>query len=95
MDQDHDVITADLMEQPEAAAELKVHPSTLRRWEALDQGPRRIKIGKKVFYRASSLRTWLLAHETGNAGHTAVKPPVPIAPPLRRRIARASAGHGS
>ena len=64
MAQDIEVITADLMQQSEAAAELHVHLSTLRRWEAVDQGPPRIKIGRKVFYRRSSLRNWLLAHES-------------------------------
>jgi hypothetical protein len=65
-----EVITGDLLGQSEAAAELHVHLSTLRRWEALDQGPPRIKIGRKVFYRRSSLRNWLLAHESGQPSRT-------------------------
>jgi hypothetical protein len=54
----------ELLGQIAAAAELRVHVSTLRRHEALKEGPPRIKIGRKVYYRRSSLRCWLLARES-------------------------------
>jgi len=41
------------------ASELGVHPQTLKRWKARRYGPKRVRIGKRVYYRRADVRTWL------------------------------------
>ena len=49
---------------PEAlAAELRICSKTLDRWRALGQAPRATKIGRRVYYRKSTVETWLAARE--------------------------------
>ncbi len=45
----------------EAAAYLKVHPSTLARWRSSEEvtGPDFLRSGKKILYRKSTLNAWL------------------------------------
>lgn len=47
----------------ELAEELMVKPDTLARWEARREGPPCMRIGRKVYYRQSSVRDWLLSRE--------------------------------
>ena len=47
----------------EAAAELAINPRTLERWNRLNEGPPRLKIGRRVYYRAEALRDWLRSLE--------------------------------
>lgn len=50
----------DLLTTEEAAAKLRVAPSTLRYWRHTGTGPKSFKIGgKRVFYRAEDLDAWL------------------------------------
>lgn len=49
---------------PEAlAAELRVCMKTLERWRVLRQGPKITKIGRRVYYRKSSVAAWLVSRE--------------------------------
>jgi predicted DNA-binding transcriptional regulator AlpA len=42
-------------------------PDTLSRWEARREGPPCMRIGRKVFYRRSSVEQWLLNREQSRA----------------------------
>jgi len=46
------------------AALLKVDPRTIYRWHLSGEGPRRVKVGKQVFYRGTAIREWLASNET-------------------------------
>jgi len=56
-------IRDDLLTIGELSEQLGVTRRTLERWHAQRIGPPRIKIGKQVYYRAASVREWMLAHE--------------------------------
>jgi hypothetical protein len=56
-------LLSDYYTQKEAAAELKVTERTLDRWQRLREGPPITKLGRRILYRRSSLRAWLLARE--------------------------------
>jgi hypothetical protein len=53
----------DYYEEPELAATLKNTTRTLRAWQAKGEGPPRTVIGKKIYYRKSSVMAWLLSRE--------------------------------
>jgi hypothetical protein len=61
-----DTLLADFLTQDEAAAGLKICERTLDRWRRLGEGPPITKLGRRVFYRRSSLQAWLCRRE-GNA----------------------------
>ena len=53
---------------PEAlAAELRICLKTLERWRLLGEGPKITKIGRRVYYRKSSVAAWLAAREEAHA----------------------------
>jgi len=54
--------------EKEVAEQIKVSLASLRRWRLLQRGPRFIKVGALVRYRAEDLQQWL---ETLPAGGTA------------------------
>jgi len=54
--------------EKEVAKQIKVSLASLRRWRLLQRGPRFIKVGALVRYRAEDLEQWL---ETLPAGGTA------------------------
>ena len=56
-------ILSDYLTQAEAAVELPRNPRTLERWHLLGIGPPRVRIGRQIFYRRSSLLKWLEARE--------------------------------
>lgn len=56
-------LLADWISREDLAAELMVKPDTLARWEARREGPPCMRIGRKVYYRQSSVREWLLSRE--------------------------------
>ena len=62
-------VLADFLTQHDAAAELKVCERTLDRWRRLKEGPPITKLGRRVFYRRSSLLAWL--HEREQDEHSA------------------------
>lgn len=49
----------DLLTIDEAAAILRTPKATLRYWRHLGIGPHSFRIGRRVFYRAGDLHTWL------------------------------------
>ena len=58
-------LLADWISREDLAEELLVKPDTLARWEAKREGPPCMRIGRKVYYRQSSVRDWLLSREQG------------------------------
>ena len=68
-----DKYTADqLLNERELAAHLTVSVATIRRWRLFGHGPKYIKIGAAVRYRAEDVSAWLNSCPTGeiaNAWH--------------------------
>jgi hypothetical protein len=62
-----EAILSDFLTKQELATELGREMRTLDRWDALGIGPPRTKIGRKVFYRRSSVQKWLAAQEDSMA----------------------------
>jgi predicted site-specific integrase-resolvase len=56
-------VITDLIPRAEMAKQLNVCPHTLRGWERCGQGPPAIRLGKRVYYRAETVRRWLLDRE--------------------------------
>jgi predicted DNA-binding transcriptional regulator AlpA len=48
------------------ARELSTSRKTLARWEKAGRGPRRTKIGKRIFYSHRAVREWLQSCEASN-----------------------------
>lgn len=53
----------DFLSTEELAVELDVTPLTLVRWRMQKTGPPVTRLGRRILYRRSSLRTWLAAQE--------------------------------
>ena len=49
----------DFVEEPEAAASLKISPQTLVKYRKQGVGPAFSIVGRRVIYSRGSLRTWL------------------------------------
>jgi predicted DNA-binding transcriptional regulator AlpA len=62
-----EAILSEFLTKQELATELGREMRTLDRWDALGIGPPRTKIGRKVFYRRSSVQKWLAAQEDSMA----------------------------
>ena len=56
-------LLADWISRDQLAQDLTIKPDTLSRWEARREGPPCMRIGRKVFYRRSSVEAWLLSRE--------------------------------
>ena len=56
-------LLADFLMQDEVAAELKLSTRTLARWRRFREGPPVTKIGRRVYYRWTTLQAWLRARE--------------------------------
>ncbi len=56
-------LLAEFLTQDEAAAELKICERTLDRWRRLGEGPPITKLGRRNYFRRSSLLAWLRAQE--------------------------------
>jgi predicted DNA-binding transcriptional regulator AlpA len=52
-----------LLSTEEVAEVLGRPPRTLRQWRYLNQGPRYLKVGATVRYRAGDVEDWLRAQE--------------------------------
>lgn len=50
----------------EAARRLNSHARTLERWRTEGNGPRYVKIGRRVHYRREALDDWIIKQERGN-----------------------------
>lgn len=49
----------DWISRHELAISLGVSEDTLWRWDANRTGPQSVKLGRKVYYRRSTVRTWI------------------------------------
>jgi hypothetical protein len=58
-------LLADWIGRDQLAQELMVTADTLGRWEARREGPPCMRVGRKVFYRRTSVEQWLLSREQG------------------------------
>lgn len=56
-------VLEDWISRHELAINLGVSEDTLWRWDAKRSGPQSIKLGRKVYYRRSTVRHWLEARE--------------------------------
>jgi hypothetical protein len=56
-------ILNDYLTAAECAAELNVSAMTLSRWRMAKSGPPVTKIGRKVFYKRPSVRSWVASQE--------------------------------
>jgi predicted DNA-binding transcriptional regulator AlpA len=54
-----------LLNEREVAAQLTVSVATIRRWRLFGQGPRYVKIGAAVRYRADDLAAWVNSRPSG------------------------------
>ena len=48
-----------LMTGEETAADIGVNPKTLQRWAREGRGPRRVRIGNRVYYFKPEVQAWL------------------------------------
>lgn len=55
----------DLMTGEETADNIGVNPKTLQRWAREGRGPRRVRIGNRVYYFRPEVSIWL-ANQFGN-----------------------------
>jgi hypothetical protein len=53
----------DYLTVDQLAAELDVAPITVKRWQALKQGPPLTRVGRRVLYRRASVQQWLVRQE--------------------------------
>lgn len=53
----------DMLAEKEIAAELGVSARTVKRWRAMPGGLPFIALGGRIFYRRSSVRTWIESRE--------------------------------
>ncbi len=60
-------LLSDWISREHLAEDLMLRPDTLSRWEARREGPPCMRIGRKVFYRRSSVEQWLLNREQSRA----------------------------
>lgn len=56
---------SDLLSERELARLLGKSLRTIRRWSVERRGPRKVKLGKSVFYRRESLLRWIATQEEG------------------------------
>lgn len=59
MEQHNDPVLAGYLTAGAAAKELHVHPFTLRRWRHAGYGPKPVKVGGRLYYTRSDIRSWL------------------------------------
>ena len=57
-------LLVDWISRHDLAISLGVSEDTLWRWDAKRTGPQSIKLGRKVYYRRSAVRSWLETRET-------------------------------
>ena len=57
--------TSDFLTNDDLAALLRVPTSTVRYWKHLGEGPRSLKVGRRVLYRREDVDAWLAAKYEG------------------------------
>jgi len=60
-------LLSDWINREDLAQQLSVTTDTLARWATQGSGPPRIRIGRRVLYRRSSVEKWLSEMEMGGA----------------------------
>lgn len=76
-----------VLNKSQLAKFLGVCPRTVYRWHLTGEGPRRVKVGKQVFYRGTSIREWLESRESGSAPRKPVQR-VPRPSAFAHRVSR-------
>jgi hypothetical protein len=71
-----------------AVRELHQAPLTLATWRSKGKGPKFVKIGRAVFYRASAIREWLAAQEHDPRERFSRENHKLISPPTMRHLQR-------
>ena len=61
MNTETNALLADYVTREQLAEELKVTTRTLAKWEWLRCGPRKIKIGARVYYKRADVLAWIEA----------------------------------
>jgi predicted DNA-binding transcriptional regulator AlpA len=51
----------------ELCEQLGIVPKTLGRWHAINEAPPRTMIGRRPYYKRSSVEAWLASREQGRA----------------------------
>jgi hypothetical protein len=64
-DQTAGALLDDYMDTAQLAAELGVIPLTIVRWRVAKTGPPVTRIGRRLYYRRSSVRAWMAEQEQG------------------------------
>ena len=54
-----------LLDQTQAAELLQISPRTVEGWRSRGEGPRFVRVGRRVRYRLDDLRAWLDEHTVG------------------------------
>lgn len=60
----------DLLDEHDVARITRLSLASVRRWRLLKQGPRFLKIGSAVRYRALDVAAWLESRPTGGGGES-------------------------
>ncbi len=60
-------MTHDLMDTPEVSQITGIPAATLSWYRATDQGPRSVKIGRRVRYHRADVLDWIAAQEAKSA----------------------------
>lgn len=55
----HADLLTDYLPVASAAKALHVHPHTLKRWRWNNYGPQPVKVGGRMYYRATEIQRWL------------------------------------
>ena len=83
----------ELLTTEEAAEHLRLSPRTLETYRVTGEGPRFCKLGKRVFYRRTTLDAWLNERERRSTSDPGPPPSSPTQSPEskpRRRDSRRS-----
>jgi predicted DNA-binding transcriptional regulator AlpA len=62
--------TDDFLDTAGASAFLKLSPSTLTKRRLTGDGPKYLKLGRRVVYSRRELEAWTRAHERGSTSNT-------------------------
>ena len=62
IDLDHAGSEAPWMTVPEVAELCRTTPSAVYQWRWLSQGPKAIKLGRRLLFRRTDVEAWLAAH---------------------------------
>jgi predicted DNA-binding transcriptional regulator AlpA len=62
-DLERSILFPDFLRREELAKELGCSARTIDRWQALREGPPRVRIGRTILYNVESVRNWLRSRE--------------------------------